>query len=287
MMPVPNADVFDLALLRARRVRAAENFKAFDFIYQRAQEIIIDGCKGIKRTFPRVALSGMANEDIALFLRHEKGASDVVVLDLLDPETQILAQDYDLIVSLFDLQWSNHLPQLMQVIHYMLKTDGLFMACFAGGQTLMELRQALAIAEEEMYGGISPRVSPMIDVQAAAQLLYATGFSLPVADVEVVQVDYQNPLTLLHDLKGMGATNVMHRRSQRPMTRGFRDRALQHYRTHFASGAAHANGAVATFELISLLGWAPHPDQPQPLARGSGAKSLREALNPQKTAKSS
>lgn len=287
MMSLPSADVFDLTLLRARRVRAAENFQDFDFIYKRAQEIVIDGLKGVKRTFPRVALSGMGNDDIARFLRQEKGASQIVVLDFLDQQTQISAQDFDLIVSLFDLQWSNHLPQLMHVIHYMLKADGLFMTCFAGGQTLMELRQALAIAEEEMYGGISPRVSPMIDVQAAAQLLHATGFALPVADVETVHVDYQNPLTLLYDLKGMGVTNVMHHRSQRPMTRGFRDRVLQHYRTLFASGVDQARYAVATFELVSLVGWAPHPDQQQPLARGSGVKSLREALNPQKSTQSS
>ena len=45
-----------------------------------------------------------------------------------------------------------------------LKPDGLFIAAMFGGDTLQELRIAHALAEQEVEGGISPRVSPLAQV---------------------------------------------------------------------------------------------------------------------------
>lgn len=45
-----------------------------------------------------------------------------------------------------------------------LKPDGLFLAALFGGDTLQELRIAHGLAEQELEGGISPRVSPLAQV---------------------------------------------------------------------------------------------------------------------------
>ena len=45
-----------------------------------------------------------------------------------------------------------------------LKPDGLFLAAMFGGDTLQELRIAHGLAEQEVEGGISPRVSPLAQV---------------------------------------------------------------------------------------------------------------------------
>ena len=45
-----------------------------------------------------------------------------------------------------------------------LKPDGLFLAAMFGGDTLQELRIAVGLAEQEVEGGISPRVSPLAQV---------------------------------------------------------------------------------------------------------------------------
>lgn len=47
-----------------------------------------------------------------------------------------------------------------------LKPDGLFLAAMLGGDTLQELRIAHGLAEQEVEGGISPRVSPLAQVGA-------------------------------------------------------------------------------------------------------------------------
>ena len=46
-----------------------------------------------------------------------------------------------------------------------LKPDGLFLAALWGGDTLQELRIAHALAEQELEGGLSPRISPLAQAQ--------------------------------------------------------------------------------------------------------------------------
>ena len=54
------------------------------------------------------------------------------------------------------------------------------------------------------------------------------------------------------------------------------DRAAALYAERFAD----ADGRIrATFEIVSLAGWAPHESQQKPARRGSGKVSLATALN--------
>ena len=52
-------------------------------------------------------------------------------------------------------------------------------------------------------------------------------------------------------------------------------RAAQLYAERFAGEDGRI---VATFEIVTLTGWAPHPDQPKPLPRGSAKMRLADAL---------
>ena len=56
-----------------------------------------------------------------------------------------------------------------------LVTDGLFLAAGFGGETLNELRTALAEAEIAETGGLSPRVAPMAEVTADGRAAAAGG----------------------------------------------------------------------------------------------------------------
>jgi hypothetical protein len=73
----------------------------------------------------------------------------------------------------------------------------------------------------------------------------------------------------------MGATNVLAERRRSPLRRATLLRAGGIYRERFAD----ADGRVrATFELVWLSGWAPHPSQQQPLRPGSAQARLADAL---------
>ena len=88
---------------------------------------------------------------------------------------------------------------------------------FFGGETLHELRDALAAAEIELEGGLSPRVSPFADVRDLGSLLQRAGFALPVVDADTITVSYADPLRLLADLRGMGETNAVIERRKTPL----------------------------------------------------------------------
>ena len=128
-------------------------------------------------------------------------------------------QSLDLVVSGLSLQLVNDLPGVLVQVRRALKPDGLLLAAMLGGATLTELRTALLAAEEEIEGGASPRVAPFADVRDLGALLQRAQFALPVVDSETVVVTYADPLALMHELRGMGAANVLRARSRKPLRR--------------------------------------------------------------------
>ncbi|KNG93674.1 methyltransferase domain-containing protein [Pseudaestuariivita atlantica] len=192
-----------------------------------------------------------------------------------DTDTLDLAPaSHDLVVHAMCLHWANDpVGQLIQCARA-LRPDGLLLTVCLGGQTLHELRAALATAEAEITGGLSPRVLPMGDVRDLGALLQRAGLALPVADSSPVNVTYRTPLHLMQDLRRMGETNALSDRLKHPTRRAVLMRAIELYtRTHATDG-----GVTATFDMITLTGWAPDASQPQPLRPGSATARLADVL---------
>lgn len=195
------------------------------------------------------------------------------------PDTEVLALQeggQDLVVHALALHWANDpVGQLVQARHA-LRPDGLFLGLLFGGQTLFELRSALAQAEAEVTGGLSPRVLPMAEIRDLGGLLQRAGFALPVADSFCKTVLYRDAFHLMHDLRAMGEGNALAARLRRPTGRAVLLRAAAIY----AETWGQADGRIpATFEIICLTGWAPHEAQQKPLRPGSAAARLADALN--------
>jgi hypothetical protein len=98
---------------------------------------------------------------------------------------------------------------------------------------------------------------------------------LPVTDVERVTVRYASAFDLMQDLRRMGATNSLTSRRRMPLRRTTLLRTAEIYTQRFAD----ADGRIrSTFDIVWLSGWAPHPDQQQPLKPGSAKARLADAL---------
>lgn len=180
---------------------------------------------------------------------------------------------FDLVVHAMALHWANDpVGQLIQC-RRALRPDGLLLAVFPGGQTLHELRAALAEAETAIRGGLSPRVLPMGDIRDLGGLLQRAGLALPVADAERHQVAYRSILHLMRDLRAMGETNALAQRSRQFLRRDVLAEAALRYPATSDDG-----GITATVELMTLTAWAPADTQPQPLRPGSARSRLSEAL---------
>jgi SAM-dependent methyltransferase len=184
----------------------------------------------------------------------------------------------DLVVSTLTLQFVNDLPGTLIQIRRALKPDGLFMAALIGGETLTELRQAFAAAESELEDGVSPRVAPFADLRELGALLQRAGFALPVTDVDRLCVRYDSVFALMHDLRRMAATNALVERRRAPLRRATLLRMAEIYGERFADPDGRLR---ATFEIVWLSGWAPHPSQQQPLRPGSAKARLADALGTQ------
>ena len=161
-------------------------------------------------------------------------------------------KSFDLVISCLSLQFINDLPGALLQIRRLLKPDSLFVGGVMGATTLSELRSSWLQAEMEMSNGVSPRVIPLSDVRDFGNLLQRAGFDLPVVDREIIRVRYGSPLELMHDLRRMGAGNILIDRSRSPITRSLLKRVLEIYSEKFS----HVDGGItATFELIVLTGW--------------------------------
>lgn len=279
------AELFDRQAWRAHRDRAARLGTA-EFLHQEVATRLIDRLDLIGRAFPVALDLGARGGFLARELMRRPGTETVIAAEpspaflaaapglrvVADPELIPCAEhSLDLVASTLALHWSGDLPGVLVQLRWALRPDGVLLAAMLGGRSLIELRTALFEAELAEEGGVSPRVSPAIELADAAGLLQRAGFAMPVADSETITVTYPDALALMRDLRGMGETNALAARR-----RGFLRRAtLARAATIYAERFGDADGRIAaTFEIVFLTGWAPHPRQPQPLRRGSASHRM-------------
>jgi SAM-dependent methyltransferase len=283
------AALFDtLAILRNRLRALARNSGDADFLLKVVAGEISDRLEGIDRRFDiAIALhchtgliaqfaarSGKAGyvrriEQNAAFLNEGNGIVCELGMLPLGNET------VNLVVSALSLHLVDDLPGLLRQIHSSLAPDGLFLAALPGGGTLAELRDCLLSAEAELTGGATPRVIPFADLRDCGALLQRAGFALPVADVETYTVRYDNPFSLMRDLRHMGMSNPLTERSRNPTGKAVFRRAAELYGERYSD----PDGRIrASFNIIYLSGWKPDPSQQKPLRPGSAKMRLADAL---------
>ncbi|NCY12445.1 MAG: methyltransferase domain-containing protein, partial [Burkholderiaceae bacterium] len=171
--------IFDRRLLRRRwqRIEAAhwQNYPVLEI----GAELLTERLADVKRDFKAVLEFGARSNHLAqrveplvsCYVRFGYAQTDGLSV-IGDAELLPMQPGkFDLVLSNMALHWINDLPGCLRQIHACLQPDGLFLAVMAGGRSLQELRTVLMQAEEQITGGISPRVSPMVDLQSASQLL--------------------------------------------------------------------------------------------------------------------
>ncbi len=280
MKPVETApEIFDRRLLALRRERAAPRVGQVAPILSASAEILLDRLDDTTRRFTR-ALDLGGRGVVAPALR-ARGIPFVVSMDLSprmarasgglavagDEEWLPFAPaSFDLIVANLSLHAVNDLPGALIQLRRALAPDGLFLAALPGFGTLQSLREALAAAESEQRGGVSPRVSPFAELRDLAGLLQRAGFALPVADQDRLPLEYRTPLGLMSDLRAAGESNALRAQDRRTPPRGL-----------FAQAFA---GLELRMELrvLVMTGWAPHENQQKPARPGSANLRLADAL---------
>lgn len=302
--------IFDRLLKRKQRDRAAWLMGPKDNFIDTVTENLLDRLEDCKKDFPVALCLGGSMDPIRRLLHGRGGIEKLIMMDMShdmikrcremeenssDSKLEALyvvgdeeflpvkQRSLDLVISCLGLHWVNDLPGTMIQCRMALKPDGLFLVSILGGETLRELRIACTVAQMEREGGISPRISPLAQVRDAGNLLTRAGLALPAVDVDEFTIRYGSALELIEHLRSMGETNALLQRNQILK----KETALATASIYQSMFGGEDGTIPATFQVIYMTGWAPHPSQQKPKRRGSATVSFedlqREFATSQKT----
>jgi malonyl-CoA O-methyltransferase len=187
-------------------------------------------------------------------------AADVQALPLLDGA-------FDLVHSNLCVQWCDDPGLAIAEFARVLRPGGLLLFTTFGPGTLYELRNAFAKADA------TPHVSRFIDMHDIGDALLTTGFRDPVLERDDFTLTYADALSLMRELRAIGATNADAKR-QRTLT------GKAHLRRVVDAYEAFRVGGVlpATYEVVYAQAFAPLPGQPRRTPGGEVASFPIERL---------
>ena len=251
-------DLFDRNLRVLRRDRAARAGPEL-FLFERAFDDCLDRIRDIARPFERALLLGCPSphwperlqelaDQVETFDPGGLFARQVGGTQVEEDRHDFGDGRYDLCVAIGTLDTVNDLPLALQLIARSLRPDAPLIGAIAGGNSLPTLRSCL-IQGGRSEGRVVARTHPRIEPAALAQLLAATGFSMPVVDVDRVQLRYRDFDALVRDLRAMASTSVL----------GDRPPSLSRKAVKLARQAflAQGNGGRTdeVVEILHFLGW--------------------------------
>ncbi len=154
-------------------------------------------------------------------------------------------ESIDLTLSSLMLQWCDPEAVAKEVLRA-LKSNGLFMFTTFGPDTLKELRAAFREVDD------APHVNEFVDMHDIGDILVHAGFADPVMDQETITLTYSDLMSMLRELKGIGAHNVLPGRSQGLMGRQRWHRLQDAYEKFRREGRL-----PATYEVVYGHAWKP------------------------------
>lgn len=204
------------------------------------------GTGALKRAYPKASLvaldfaPGMLREAqryLTDALRFERVCADALRLPFSDASA-------DVIFSNLMLQWCDDLLIAFKEVRRVLRPGGLFLFSTFGPDTLMELRDAWAVADEGVH------VNRFMDMHGLGEGLTRAGLAEPVLDIERTQLSYPDVRSLMRDLKTIGAHNVATGR-RRGLTSPTRMRKVE-----AAYELLRKDGQLpATYEVVYGVAW--------------------------------
>lgn len=149
-----------------------------------------------------------------------------------------------MIWSNLTIQWCNDLEVTFREMHRTLAPGGLLMFSTFGPDTLKELRA--------VFSGLDgyTHVNRFIDMHDIGDALVHAGFATPVMDMEHITLTYSDMMTLLRELKDIGAHNVTQGRRPGMMGRAELAALTDGYERFRKDGRL-----PATFEIVYGHAW--------------------------------
>jgi len=174
--------------------------------------------------------------------RNHHAAGDAAALPLQ-------AGSFDLVCSNLAMQWVPEPQAMLAEMRRVLAPKGLMLFSTFGRRTLSELRQSLAAIDPANAG----LVLPFPDVMSLGDSLTKLAVEVPVTDADLFTLTYPDTVSLVRELKGLGASAsaIRGRKSGlygRALIRQLEENYSQNHRTE--------DGRIrATFEALYAQAW--------------------------------
>lgn len=111
-------------------------------------------------------------------------------------------QSFEMIFSNLTVQWCGDLDGLFKEFRRVLKPGGVLLFSTLGPDTLKELRAAWAAVDGHVH------VNTFTDMHDVGDAMVRARLADPVMDMEMITITYLEGMTLMRDLKVLGAHNV-------------------------------------------------------------------------------
>lgn len=237
--------IFSPARRRAARRRAdrlAARAGAARYVLHDMVEDVVERLSFLRHSPASALVIGDRFGDLAAALEAQGCA--VTSLDAalgLDEERPLPAGGFAFVASLSALDTLNDPVGALIHLRGALAAGGLALASLVGAGSLDALRGAMLTADGNRP---APRLHPMIDVRAGAQLCQRAGWANPVVDTRSLQVRYSGLGSLVSDLRAQALGNCLARPGP-PLTKAQAALAAETF----------GQGTTETFEILTLTGW--------------------------------
>jgi malonyl-CoA O-methyltransferase len=179
----------------------------------------------------------------------------------------LAADSVDVVFSNLAIQWTTDLDILLGSIRTVLKPGGMFLFSSFGPDTLHELRTAWASADDQ------PHVNQFLDMHDIGDKVVANGFIEPVFDIDLITMEYGDVISLMRDLKAIGARNSARDRSTGLTGKDKFKSVINAYEAFGRDGIY-----PATYEVVYGVAFGPGEGQPFRGADGEIATFSIDAL---------
>jgi malonyl-CoA O-methyltransferase len=268
--------------------RAAATYEAHAVLQAEVGARLLDRLDGIALAPERVLDVGSGPGRGSEVLRARFPGASVVALDVALPMLRAAAlrgppafarvggdaqalpfadASIDLVHSNLCLQWCDDPGLAIAEFARVLKPGGLLLFTTFGPATLHELRTAFASADA------TPHVGRFVDMHDIGDALLTTGFRDPVLERDDFTLTYADALTLMRELRAIGATNADAKRQRTLTGKAHLKRVVDAYEAFRIDGVL-----PATYEVVYAQARAPEPGQPRRTPGGEIASFPIERL---------
>lgn len=282
-----------LDLLRVRRAfgQAANGYEAVAVLQHQVEALLLERLQQITTTPAAVLDVGCGTGRASAAMRKHYSDAQVIAMDMALPMLReakkhagwwkpfrrvcadaralpLTDQSVDLLFSNLCLQWIENLPEVFAEFRRVLRPGGWLLFSSFGPDTLTELRQSWAVADQAAH------VNVFLDMHDVGDAMLAAGFRDPMLDVERFTLTYRDARQLMRELKAIGAGNAHSDRARGLTGKSRLRRMLDHYETFRSSEGL----LPASYEVIFAQAQAPAATQPRRTGDGEIASMSLESL---------